>query len=661
MSLLRRTAGFTLIELLVVILIIGILIAVSAPSFLGQTQKAHDSEAKQYLTVAYKAAAAGAVDRNGDYGTPAQVVADIQAAEPEISVATGSCPTSTDTNPKHIFVDSDPAHTGGDNLMLCNDPLHRAWTLTVINHALVGFSLTIVDSDSSEPTPLSQSDCANPANEGSSTYMCQTPEITATVPMQLVMRENGQSPGSGRDLEPMHGFFYALGSPSGAPAGVIYLGQKVKATIDGYPGGPRDQPLSLLNIRIATSTFTGIPWGDLKLYVNNQPLAACSTQSTWTTPCIDGYFSGASQDGTPYFEFQVEPQTADPAQDVYSVGYQDCTLQATGGTLGDIVYGSNHNQSAANAYNLFGMDASGANQHPLFTTCNLDALVSPRFSADHNKLLFEYLRGSTFTSLYTINADGTGLTKVADEPQGSISPDGSKVAYIHYNPDNTADVYTVSSAGGTATKLTDIATTLGGSEAEVWWALWAGNSHLLLVAANNTGYDGDHYYWLSTSGTIQELFALPTNDYTRDVAVSPDGSKAAVLQYDSASNTTLLRTLDLPNGSLTTVAASNPGTSMNGLVWSPNSDKVALSYNGTPNGYAGVFVWDGTTFSEADGISQTLPGIAGTLTWLSESTIAADWYNPNADNSDIFSSVIGGADTQLTNAAGGERNQSPAH
>jgi general secretion pathway protein G len=146
MSRFLKSQGFTLIELLVVILIIGILIAVSAPSFLGQTHKAHDSATKQYLTVAYKDAAASATDREGDFTTSsftaAQLATAIQASEPALTVAatTGSdsCPSvalgQPDTN---IYIDT--TASSGNNLTLCADPNNRVWTLQVANGVLQPF------------------------------------------------------------------------------------------------------------------------------------------------------------------------------------------------------------------------------------------------------------------------------------------------------------------------------------------------------------------------------------------------------------------------------------------------------------------------------------------------------------------------------------------
>jgi type IV pilus assembly protein PilA len=51
--LVKRTskAGFTLIELLVVIVIVGILAAIALPSFLDQTSKARQTEAKSYIGI----------------------------------------------------------------------------------------------------------------------------------------------------------------------------------------------------------------------------------------------------------------------------------------------------------------------------------------------------------------------------------------------------------------------------------------------------------------------------------------------------------------------------------------------------------------------------------------------------------------------------------
>ena len=91
----RREEGFTLIELLVVILIIGILIAIAAPSFLGQQNKAHDSKAEQTLNTAYKNAKAYAVEFEGQYsGGVNAVAAALTAAEPGLNVVTAAAPAT---------------------------------------------------------------------------------------------------------------------------------------------------------------------------------------------------------------------------------------------------------------------------------------------------------------------------------------------------------------------------------------------------------------------------------------------------------------------------------------------------------------------------------------------------------------------------------------
>ena len=105
-NLIKKEGAFTLIELLVVILIIAILIAVSAPSFLGQTQKAQDSAANQYNAIAYRTVKAWAVGDNGD-GTPVDgqntfsgftAASDLYPNEPELSGKTVVSGTPTDNS-----------------------------------------------------------------------------------------------------------------------------------------------------------------------------------------------------------------------------------------------------------------------------------------------------------------------------------------------------------------------------------------------------------------------------------------------------------------------------------------------------------------------------------------------------------------------------------
>jgi Tol biopolymer transport system component len=225
------------------------------------------------------------------------------------------------------------------------------------------------------------------------------------------------------------------------------------------------------------------------------------------------------------------------------------------------------------------------------------------WSADGTRVAFDGPATSLGTghALYVQNADGTGLRQVG---RGDLlrynpawSPDGTKLVFVQDNgAAGSGDVYTITTSGGSLTRLT----TSSGWDGEPDWS-----PDGTRIAYHCMESSRDHICQTTPAGgsrTITTAGLKLTN--VHNPSWSPDGTSIAFGANDAGGHRAIYR-MSRTGGSLRLL---RPGTDVNvgshGPAWSPDGTKIAFELH-TGGGTFGIF-----TIDAVDGSGET--GIAGT-------------------------------------------------
>ena len=213
-------------------------------------------------------------------------------------------------------------------------------------------------------------------------------------------------------------------------------------------------------------------------------------------------------------------------------------------------------------WELFTVNVDGTGMTPLTTSVNGSRDDDPSWAPDGSKIYFARTVADTApmywrSQIYSINPDGTGLTKVSNDPgnlyEPTVSPDGKKIA-VTRNTKPSADgahIYTMNTNGTGMAQLTD-GWTGDGSPA------WSADGKKLVfvcsfgfpdyrdictVNADGTGRTkivatagGQEHPSFSRDGSrVIYVDFGSSNDWGVLVSVKPDGTNA--LQYEASPST----------------------------------------------------------------------------------------------------------------------------
>ena len=184
-------------------------------------------------------------------------------------------------------------------------------------------------------------------------------------------------------------------------------------------------------------------------------------------------------------------------------------------------------------------------------------------SDDEGRIAFATtLEGDDKASIYVMNWDGSGLTRLTDETGNddspSWSPDGQRIAFSS-DRDGNLGIYVMNWDGSGLTRLTD---ETGGD----YFPGWSPSGQQITFQSTRHGGDWDIYVMNSDGSGVTRMTRSGDNFVP---SWSPDGSRIAFVAAEDG----YIYTIDADGSGETRLAYSGD---IDSLTWSPDGERIAF-------------------------------------------------------------------------------------